>query len=72
MDEDEIRALLDFEKLHWKFVGSKENAIRERFGLSLTNYYQLLNRAIDTREALEMEPALVLRLRSKRRSTLGR
>ncbi|MFV2039650.1 MAG: DUF3263 domain-containing protein, partial [Acidimicrobiales bacterium] len=37
------RAILDFERTWWQLEGSKEAAIRERFALSPTRNYQLLN-----------------------------
>lgn len=63
---DRDRAVLAFEKKYWKYAGSKEQAIRERFGLSASRYYQLLNALLDRPEALESEPALVKRLRRMR------
>lgn len=59
-------ALLDFEKLWWSLPGSKEAEIRERFGISTTRYYQLLNALIDTEPALAYDPLLVKRLRRLR------
>jgi len=58
--------LLDFEKLWWSLPGSKEAEIRERFGISTTRYYQLLNALIDTEAALAHDPLLVKRLRRLR------
>lgn len=46
---------------------SADRAIRRELGISPTRYYQLLNRAIDTEEAEQMNPELVLSLRLKRR-----
>jgi hypothetical protein len=57
------RAVLTFEKQHWKYPGAKEQAIRDRFELSANRYYQLLNSLLDRPEAQEFEPALVNRLR---------
>lgn len=57
------RAVLAFEKQHWKYPGLKEQAIRDRFEMSATRYYQLLNSLLDRPEAQEFEPALVKRLR---------
>ncbi len=37
------REVLAFERQWWKYAGAKEQAIRDRFGLSATRYYQLLN-----------------------------
>lgn len=58
--------MLEFERQWWKFAGSKEEAIREKFDLSATRYYQLLNSLIDTPEALAADPLLVKRLRRMR------
>ncbi|MEA4944187.1 MAG: DUF3263 domain-containing protein [Propionicimonas sp.] len=59
-------ALLDFEKHWWSLPGSKETEIRERFNLSTTRYYQLINALIDTEAALAYDPLLVKRLRRLR------
>ena len=64
--EDRSRDILDFEREWWKYAGAKEQAIRERFDLSPTRYYQLLNRIIDDETALEYDPMLVKRLRRMR------
>ena len=66
------RAILDFEAAAAfpEGTGAKEEAIRDRFGLGATAYYQLLNALIDTPEALEYAPALVHRLRRVRRARL--
>src|SRR5690349_17681708 len=40
---DRERDILDFEQQWWRHPGSKEQAIRDRFQLSSTRYYQLLN-----------------------------
>ena len=63
---DEQAALLDFEKHWWSLTGSKESEIRERFGISPTRYYQLLNALIDSPDALAHDPLLVKRLRRLR------
>ncbi len=60
------REILDFERHAWRRSGPKEAAIRSEVGLSSTRYYQLLNELIDTREAYEYDPLLVLRLRQRR------
>ncbi len=60
-------AVLDFEA-QWQ-AGSplKEDAIRRTFdGMTPTRYYQVLNRVIDTPEALEHNPMLVHRLLEQR------
>ena len=60
------RAVLTFEKQQWKYSGAKEQAIRDRFEMSATRYYQLLNSLLDRPEAQEFEPALIKRLRRLR------
>jgi transcription initiation factor TFIIIB Brf1 subunit/transcription initiation factor TFIIB len=60
------RALLDFER-DWRIhEGRKEQAVRERFGISAARYYQLLNRVIDQRESDAYDPLTVRRLRQRR------
>lgn len=63
---DRDKAILEFELLRWNHLGSKEDAIRARFGVSATRYYQLLNVIIDKPEALRADPMLVKRLRRLR------
>lgn len=60
--------ILEFERRWWRHPGSKEQAIRDTFGLSATRYYQLLNRLIDDPAALRHDPVLVGRLRRLRAS----
>lgn len=60
------REILAFEARWWKHAGSKEQAVRDTFGLSSTRYYQLLNALIDKPEATEHDPVLVGRLRRLR------
>ncbi len=63
---DRERAILDFEHRPPTLALTKEEAIRERFGLSAPRYYQLLNALIDRQEALAADPVLVRRLRRLR------
>jgi hypothetical protein len=65
LDERGMR-ILDFEREWWKYAGAKEQAVRERFDVSPTRYYQLLNRVIDAEEAEAYDPMLVKRLRRLR------
>lgn len=60
------RELLAFERHWWRHAGAKEQAIRERFAMSATRYYQLLNALLDRPEALIADPMLVKRLRRLR------
>lgn len=64
--DDRDRDMLDFEREWWKYAGAKEQAIRTRFDLSTTRYYELLNRLIDRDEAVAYDPMLVKRLRRLR------
>ncbi|MDA8369261.1 MAG: DUF3263 domain-containing protein [Nocardiopsaceae bacterium] len=63
---DREQRILIFERQWWKFEGSKEQAIREEFGLSPTRYYQLLNGLVDRPEALAFDPMTIKRLRRLR------
>lgn len=58
--------ILAFERHWWKFAGAKEQAVREKFDMSSTRYYQVLNVLIDQPEALAHDPLLVRRLRRLR------
>lgn len=58
--------MLAMERLWWKFAGAKEQAIREKFDMSATRYYQVLNALIDNDDALAFDPLLVKRLRRLR------
>jgi hypothetical protein len=60
------REMLAFERQWWRYAGAKEAAIRERFGMSATRYYQVLNALVDRPEALVVDPLLVRRLRRMR------
>ena len=60
---DQDRAILDLERLWWKYSGAKEQVIRDNFNMSPTQYYQVLNALIDSESALMHDPLLVKRLR---------
>ena len=60
------RAILDFERSWWTEAGPKDTAIRERFELSGTRYYQLLAEMLEDPDALEYDPLLIRRLRRVR------
>ncbi|PZG17094.1 DUF3263 domain-containing protein [Micromonospora craterilacus] len=60
--------ILAFERQWWRHAGAKEQAIRDRFALSATRYYQLLNALLDNPAALAADPVLVGRLRRLRAS----
>ena len=58
--------VLEFERHWWKYDGSKEQAIKELFGMSSTRYYQVLNGLINNPAALSEDPMLIKRLRRLR------
>ena len=58
--------ILDFERSWWKHAGVKEKAIRERFDLSATRYYQILNDLLENPAAMQHDPILVKRLKRLR------
>lgn len=58
--------ILAFERGWWAVTGAKDQGIRERFDLSPTQYYQLLNGLLDDPAALAHDPLLVKRLRRLR------
>lgn len=59
-------SVLAFERQWWRYAGAKEDAIRDLFGMSATQYYQVLNALIDSPAALAHDPMLVRRLRRMR------
>jgi len=69
---DEHKAMLDHEALFYKDSGAKADAIREKFGMNTTRYYQTINSLIDHPAALSYNPQLINRLtriRDTRRSS---
>jgi hypothetical protein len=58
--------MLVFERHWWRQAGAKETAIRDRFGVPPTRYYQVLNALVDRPDALAADPLLVRRLRRLR------
>jgi hypothetical protein len=58
--------MLAFERQWWRRPGAKETAIRERFAMTPTRYYQVRNALVDRPDALVADPLLVRRLRRVR------
>ena len=58
--------VLAFERSWWSHAGGKDDAIRDRFGVSAGDYYRALAEIIDDPDALEHDPLLVRRLRRQR------
>lgn len=65
---DRDRRILELESRTFRFVGTKEKAIREQLAMSRTAYYVRLNSLLDDPAALRAAPALVNRLRGRRTS----
>lgn len=63
---ERARAILDFERSWWTHPGPKETAIRERFDLSPTRYYGILNELLEDPAAMDYDPLLIRRLRRLR------
>ena len=60
------RAMLAFEREWWNNPASKESLVKQRFGMTNTQYHQVLNKLIDTPAALAADPMLVKRLQRRR------
>ena len=58
--------ILDFERSWWKHAGIKEEAIKDRFDMSATSYYKLLNELLEKPVAEAHDPILVKRLKRLR------
>ena len=67
----EVR-ILDFERQWWRYAGAKDVGIKEQFGLSIREYYELLNNLIDREDALVASPLLIKRLRRLREARLAK
>jgi hypothetical protein len=58
--------ILDFERSWWKHAGVKEQAIKDRFDMSATRYYQILNELLEDPAAEAYDQILVKRLKRLR------
>lgn len=65
---DRDRMILELESRTYRYVGTKERAIREQLAMSRTAYYVRLNALLDDPAALKAAPAVVNRLRDRRTS----
>jgi hypothetical protein len=63
---DQEQEILAFEREWWRYATGKEQAVRDRFGLTVDDYYRTLSRLLDGEEALAHDPLLVRRLRRLR------
>ena len=60
------RAILDFEQSWWEASTPRDQAVREQFQLTESEYAEILNGLIASEVALLAEPLLVRRLRRLR------
>lgn len=60
------RAVLEFERIPWKYLGAKEGEIHARFDLTPVEYFQRLTRLIELPAAEAYDPHTVRRLRRLR------
>ncbi|MCJ1686004.1 DUF3263 domain-containing protein [Rathayibacter sp. VKM Ac-2927] len=65
------RRVLEFEGEWTVRAGDKDDAIRERFGLSVARYYQVLSAVLASPAALAHDPMLVKRLQRIRDGRAG-
>lgn len=64
------RAVLDIESRHWRYLATKEAAIRAEAGISALRYYQILNSLTENADAWKCAPqalARVVRIRERNR-----
>jgi hypothetical protein len=71
MLDDAARRTLDLEASWWRYAGTKDAAIRDRFAEDPATYYRHLGRLIDDAAALDYAPVLVRRLRRQRARRIG-
>ncbi|WP_244278008.1 DUF3263 domain-containing protein [Gordonia westfalica] len=48
--------MLDLAGRRWNYAGNLEQKVRDEFGISLTRFWQIVNRLLDTQEALSYSP----------------
>lgn len=63
---DHERDILAFEREWWTHGTSKDQAVRDRFGLGVGDYYGTLSQLLDSPAALAHDPLLIRRLRRLR------
>jgi hypothetical protein len=68
---DRDRAILDLERTWWTLGVRKDEAIRDRLGLSAGRYRRVLDELIDRQEAVDYDPLVVRRLRRRRAERRG-
>lgn len=63
---DDDQAILDFERTWWTEEALKDHAIRDRLGISRSQYYRRLSALLDEGAAYAYDPLTVSRLRRRR------
>jgi hypothetical protein len=63
------KEMLLLERKWFRYRGAKETIVRERWDISMTRYYQLLNNLVDKDAALAWDAITVRRLRRHRATT---
>ncbi|MGO3325423.1 DUF3263 domain-containing protein [Gordonia sp. (in: high G+C Gram-positive bacteria)] len=64
---DEDRDILDLSRREFRSPQAHAEAVGSVLGMSITRYFQELNRLVDDPEALAYSPTVVKRLRRARR-----
>lgn len=65
-------SVLAIEREFPRYGGAKDDAIRQRLGMSPTGYFQILNALMDRPEAMEADPQTFGRLHRAREQALAR
>ena len=60
------RGILDFEQSWWESATPRDQAVREQFQLTESEYAEVLNQLVASEAALLAEPLLIRRLRRLR------
>ena len=68
---DAQRAILDFERHHWRLHGTKDAEVHARFAMSLADYQRALNELLDEPAAVAYAPRTVRRLRRQRQRRIA-
>jgi hypothetical protein len=64
---DVEKRMLDFESEQFRYISTKHKQIYKKFGLSVIEYYRVINKIIDKRAAMEYSPYVVERLNELRK-----
>ncbi len=59
---DDQKAMLELERHWWQYTGTKEQVVRDRFGVSMTRYNQSLRQLVKTPAAQAYDPLVCKRI----------